>query len=103
MPTKRVPIARSHTSSLAAGLALYRAALEARKRWRRTGSDADHDAVIEAEKDVDRALLGPQRLWKVSIWDIDSVDRRSIYRRDKPPSEARVHDSWAEAVELLQA
>jgi hypothetical protein len=93
--TKRVPISRQHASSIAMVLPLFQHALRARAKWKRSGSDEDRAAAIEAEKVIERALT--IRMWQVSIFDIDS-----IYGRSKPPEEPRHRDDWARALGLLQ-
>jgi hypothetical protein len=98
VPTKRQPIHRQHSQSLQVVLPLFQHALRARAKWKRSRSDANYSAAVEAQKDVDRALYGPSRLWKVSIFDV--LD--GIYDRIKPPSERRQFDAWTDAVALLQ-
>jgi hypothetical protein len=96
--TRRTPVKRQHTSAIAAALPLFQRALKARAKWKRSGSDADYTAAVEAQKDVDRAFFGPRRFWLTSIFDIDD-----IYSRTEPPDEARHHESWKHALELRQA
>jgi hypothetical protein len=95
--TRRTPIARPHAASLASVLLLYQAAVKARKRWQRYRTDDHYAAFVEARKNVDRALFGPSRLWKTSIWDVVDIHRR------KPPEEPRQRESYEQAVALLKA
>jgi hypothetical protein len=96
--TKRVPLARSHTLSLQHVLPLYRHALRARTKWRRTRNDADYSELIEAQKNCDRAL--GTRLWQVSIFDFDD-----LHNRNAPPDYMgpRRREDWYRALELRQA
>jgi hypothetical protein len=94
--TKRVPIARPHTSSLGAVLPLYQAALKARAKWRRYRTDESYAAAIAAEKALNRAL--GTRMWQISVLDIGP-----IYSRVRPPEEERLHDDWQRALAQLQA
>jgi hypothetical protein len=97
VPVKR----RVHKArpSIAAALPLFQHALKARAKWRRSGSAEDFEIATEAEKSVDRALFGPQRLWGVSIFDFDDIYRD----RTRPPEDPKWHDAWARALELREA
>jgi hypothetical protein len=96
--TRRTPIIRQHTSSLAAVLPHYRHACTLTVRWERSRSDADYAAMIEAQKVCDRMLLGSRRLWEISVFDIGP-----IYDRSTLPEDERMQASWQRAVETLEA
>jgi hypothetical protein len=100
VPTKRTPLSRAHSQSLQVVLPLFQHALRARAKWKRSGSDADYAAAIEAQKDVDRALFGPQRLWRTSIFDFDD-----IHNRKAPPEYMgpRQREDWQRSLELRLA
>jgi hypothetical protein len=96
--TRRVPLVRQHTTSLAAVLPHYRHARALTERWERSRSDVDYAGMIEAQKVCDRMLLGTRRLWEVSVFDIGP-----IYDRSTLPEDERMQASWQRAVETLEA
>ena len=93
--TRRTPIRRQHTSSIAAALPLYQRARKARAKANHSNSDADRQAAHAAERDCDR-LLGI-RLWHVSIFDFDD-----IFGRKAPPAYMGSGEDWHRALELRQ-
>jgi hypothetical protein len=93
--TRRTPIRRQHTSSIAAALPLYQRARKARAKANHSNSEADRQAAHAAERDCDR-LLGI-RLWHVSIFDFDD-----IFGRKAPPAYMGSGKDWHRALELRQ-